>query len=59
MPKRFVGQTFFANCWLAFFWLLVRGRLCGMVLCYRWPVPPHVMGITHQGHVVHFKSLKD
>jgi hypothetical protein len=57
--KRFVGGRRRGNCWIGCLLLLLTGRLRALILCWRWPFPPHAMGITWRGNIIHFQSLKN
>jgi hypothetical protein len=46
---------FYANCFIVACLLLIRGHLIGL-----WLKPPkHLMGVTRQNNIIHFKAEKD
>lgn len=46
-----------SNCLVFVAGLALRGRLAGLLVCWRgrWTLP-HFMGVTRAGNVVHFKA---
>lgn len=38
--------------------LTLKGKLSGLILCWRWPRLPHIMGILNKKYYVRYKSTK-
>jgi hypothetical protein len=52
--RKKIGPIRMFNCWIPTLGLLFCGRLTGIM--WKWPF--HLLGITHRGNVIHFKSRK-
>lgn len=54
--QRTVGQPTFFNCLCAVLLLLVKRRLCGLLVRLEWC--PHFLGVTTRGNLIHFKTTR-
>lgn len=56
--RRSIGREYWGNCWLLSLKLWLLGRITHVISQKRSWQPPHTLGVTKRGHIVHFKASK-